>query len=47
MIPQQKVEVNTSLLSFGANNLLYGLKCEPSLPGLLFHWNVVHIKNKK
>lgn len=35
---QQMVDVTTSFLSLGWNNSLYGLKCEPVFPGLLYHW---------
>lgn len=35
IMDQQVVEVAISFLSLGANKLLYGLKCDPSFPGLL------------
>ena len=37
IMDQQVVEVAISFLSLGANKPLYGLKCDPSFPGLLYH----------
>ena len=39
-VNQQVVEMITSCLSLGVNRPLLGLKCEPVLPGLLYHWNI-------
>jgi hypothetical protein len=40
IVNQQVVEMITSHLSLGLNRPLLGLKCEPVLPGLLYHWNI-------
>jgi hypothetical protein len=42
MMHQQVVERMTSPLSLGVNRSLLGRKCDPFLPGLLYHCSTQH-----